>query len=83
MNLETEAIERECVEENEGLRGQAAVLNRELKPIKGLLTDRFQISILPLTTILLSSMAKPVCGGAQREGIGNDETDILRMQLNF
>jgi hypothetical protein len=41
MNVETEAIKRECVEKNKGFRDQVAVLNRELELIKGLSTDRF------------------------------------------
>ena len=41
MIIETEAMKGECVEENKGLRGQVAVLNRELELIKGLLMDRF------------------------------------------
>jgi hypothetical protein len=59
------------------------IIFRELELIKGLLTDRFQISILPLTTFLLSSMIKPVGEGAQREGVGNDEMDALCMELYF
>lgn len=53
MNIETEAIKRECVEKNKGFRDQVAVLNRELELIKGLSTDRFPVSILPLTTLVL------------------------------
>jgi len=41
MNVETEAMKGECVEEDKGLCGQVAVLNRELELIKGLLMDRF------------------------------------------
>jgi hypothetical protein len=59
------------------------IIFRELELIKGLLTDRFQISILPLTTFLLSSMIKPVGEGTQRGGVGNDEMDALCMQLCF
>jgi hypothetical protein len=83
MDVGSEAIKRECVEENKGLGDQVAVLNRELELIMGLLTDRFPDLNPTLNNLLLSSMIKPVGEGAQREGVRNDEMDALCMQLYF
>jgi hypothetical protein len=83
MNVETEAMKGECVEEDKGLCGQVVVLNRELEFIKGLLTDRF-LDLNP-TLNNPSAVLNDQAGGRRstKRDVGNDEMDALCMQLYF